>query len=377
MSGFNPDRFLSETVVPPTDNFVEPQAPVTLWVDSKNRPMFPHTVDSTMLAAFRSCPQKMFRQYVQHWKPTSESVHLVAGGAFAKGLEVARRAYFEGVASVPTVSYDAANNFKRKVTWDELPCPQHDNTFATSAGLAALIAAYGDFECPPDSAKSLERTAGALEFYFDRYPLGADGMLPIHLPNGKSGIEFSFANPLEFRHPISGDPILYTGRADLICHFADDVWILDDKTTTSLGASWANQWELRSQFTGYAWSAKQQGLEAAGCLVRGVSILKTKYDTQQVMTYRTEHEMERWYKQVHRDLQRMLNCWEEGWWDYSLDSACTEYGGCSLTRICKSQSPDDYLPIYFHQRVWDPLARRELTVAEWEQEWAGKALVGA
>ena len=57
---------------------------------SKQRPMFPHTFDSTMLSAFTSCPQKMFRTYVEHWKPKSESVHLIAGGAFAKGIEVAR-----------------------------------------------------------------------------------------------------------------------------------------------------------------------------------------------------------------------------------------------------------------------------------------------
>ena len=47
------------------------------------KPIFPHAVDSTMLATFRSCPQKFFRQYVEHWKPKAESVHLVAGGAFA------------------------------------------------------------------------------------------------------------------------------------------------------------------------------------------------------------------------------------------------------------------------------------------------------
>lgn len=375
MSSFNPNLLLSQ-VIPPSDTFAQPEPVATLPVDHKGRPMFPHTIDSTMLAAFRSCPQKMFRQYVQHWKPTNESVHLVAGGAFAKGLEVARRAFFEGMASVPTVTYPPEADFKRKVVWEDQPCPMHDNTLATSLGMAACIAAYGDFECPPESAKSLERTAGALEFYFDRYPLGEDGMLPIQLPDGRSGIEFSFANPLDIVHPVSGDPILYTGRADLICHFADGLWILDDKTTSSLGASWANQWELRSQFTGYCWSARQQGLQPAGCLVRGVSILKTKYDTQQVMTYRTDYEIDRWYQQTLRDIERMMQCWESGWWDYALDTACTEYGGCSLTRICKSQSPDDYLPMYFHQRVWDPLARKEMTVAEWEAEWSGKSLVG-
>ena len=59
------------------------------------KPIFPHAVDSTMLATFRSCPQKFFRQYVEHWKPKAESVHLVAGGAFASGIEAARRAFYE------------------------------------------------------------------------------------------------------------------------------------------------------------------------------------------------------------------------------------------------------------------------------------------
>ena len=140
------------------------------------RPMFPHAIDSTMLATFRSCPQKLFRTYMQHWKPKAESVHLVAGGAFAKGIEIARQAFFEQ------------------------SLPRHE---AEAAGLQALINAYGDFECPPESAKSLERTAGALEFYFDQYPLGADGMDPITFPNGKRGIEFSFALPLPFSHPVT------------------------------------------------------------------------------------------------------------------------------------------------------------------------------
>lgn len=151
------------------------------------KPIFPHAIDSTMLATFRSCPQKFFRQYVQHWKPKAESVHLVAGGAFASGIEAARLAFYEH--GKPALDAEAA-------------------------GLQALIEHYGDFECPPDSAKSLERTCGALEFYFQNYPLGDDGMEPVLMPGGKRGIEFSFAEPLPFAHPVTGDPILYTGRAD-------------------------------------------------------------------------------------------------------------------------------------------------------------------
>lgn len=306
------------------------------------RPMFPHTIDSTILSSFRSCRQKAFLQYVNHWKPIAQSVHLVAGGAFASGIEAARNAFYVLGESTET---------------------------AEAAGLAALIKHYGDFECPEDSAKSLERMCGALEYYLDCYRLGADGATPITLADGRRGIEFSFAEPIDINHPVTGDPILYTGRSDMIAERAGGVYIYDEKTTSSLGASWAKQWEMRSQFTGYGWAARRQGIKTNGTIVRGISILKTKYDTLEVPTYRTDYEIDLWYRQLLSDIKSMIACWEAGYWDYSLDGGCTEYGGCSFQRVCKSPEPESWLPVYFEQRVWDPLARHETTVEEWEASW--------
>ena len=303
------------------------------------RPMFPHAFDSTMIASGRSCPQKLYRQYVEHWKPKTESVHLVAGGAFAKGIELARKAYYEGISTLPTVDYiEGPNGMERKVTWTDSPF-HGTREDAEAIGIAGLIAAYGDFECPADSAKSLERTAGALEFYFANYPLGADGMEPLKFANGARAIEFAFAQPLPVNHPVTGDPILYTGRCDMIAEFANGIYVVDEKTTSSLGASWARQWEMRSQFTGYIWAARDYGIEATGAIVRGVSILKTKYDTQQAITYRAPFEVDRWLDQTCRDIERYIEMWQRGQWDYDLDHACAEYGGCSFVQICKSASP--------------------------------------
>ena len=296
---------------------------------------FPTAIDSTILGTFRSCPQKAFRTYFQHWKPGAESVHLVAGGAFASGIEAARRAFFEDGAS---------------------------STDSVAQGLIHLVRKYGDFECPADSAKSLERTCGALEFYFENYPLGADGTKPLIFPNGKTGIEFSFAQPLPISHPVTGDPILYTGRADMIAEAYGGVYVFDEKTTSSLGPSWAKQWDMRSQFTGYCWAARQFGFNPAGVCVRGISILKTKYDTQQVLTYRSDYETDRWLDQTCRDVERMIECWQSGYWDYNLDHSCSEYGGCALQIVCKSPTPDSWLQTHFTQRVWDPLAREETSV---------------
>jgi hypothetical protein len=281
--------------------------------------------------------QKFEKSYMDHWKPQGESIHLHAGRCFAKGLEMARRAHYE---------------------WGK------DPEESVGRGLVALTEEWGDFEAPEGTSKTLERMLGALEFYFESYPLDQDKATPMVMPSGKRGIEFSFAEPLSFTHPETGDPVIYAGRSDMIVNWAEGLYVEDDKTTTQLGASWSRQWDLRSQFTGYCWAARKARLAVNGVLVRGVSILKTKYDTQQAITYRSDWEVDRWEAQVIRDLRRIQECWEAGYWDYNLDHACSEYGGCAFQPICKSNQPEQWLPVYFERRRWDPLERTETLLPE-------------
>lgn len=295
------------------------------------KPPFPSIWDASMLSAFRSCPHKFALTYLNHWKPKQESHHLHAGGAFASGLEATRRAFYEQHMS-PEESLEL--------------------------GIADLLAAYGSFSPPEDSPKSASRMAGALEFYFSHWPLGADPATPAVLGD-RLGIEFSFAQPLPFNHPISGEPLIYCGRADQVVDFAGGVYVEDDKTASQLGASWSRQWDLRSQFTGYCWAARAAGIRVDGVLVRGISILKTKYDCAEAVTYRPAWQVDRWLEQTLRDIKRAQDCWEAGWWDWSLDHACTEYGGCNMRQVCLVQDPQPILELNFERRYWNPLTREE------------------
>jgi hypothetical protein len=294
---------------------------------------FPEIFDSSMLGSFKSCPQLFKKTYMDQWKPKEGSVHLRAGAAFASGLETARRAFYEEGKSPDT---------------------------AVAEGLRSLIEHYGDFECPADSPKSLERMMGALEFYFANYPLTTEDSVPITLPGGKRGIEFSFACPLPILHPLSGDPLLYVGRMDAIISYAGGTYICDEKTTSQLGASWSRQWDLRAQFTGYAWGCGQMGVRVDGAIVRGVSILKSKYDTQQAISYRPEWQVKRWYEEMLDYVQDIINCWKTNKWRHNLDHACAEYGGCSFRQACSSQDEAPWLETYFERRHWNPLLRQEV-----------------
>lgn len=306
------------------------------------KPPFPAVLDSTIMAAFKSCEQKAYLEYVQHWKPRNQSVHLHAGAAYATGQEVTRKSFY---------------------------VDGHSAEDSLAAGVGALLAAYGDFECPSDSAKSAERTAGALEFYYSHYRLGEDKAVPMVLPGGRLGIEFSFLEPLSLTHPTSGEPLLYSGRMDMMCNYEGMNLGEDDKTASQLGASWPKQWDLRSQFTGYVWGAARAGIKLDGFLVRGVSILKTRYDTLESITHRPGWQIERWERQLERDIRRMIQAWEEGYWGWNLDHACTEYGGCPFRNVCQMREPEALLKLQFQRRRWDPVARTETVLPEgWPAE---------
>lgn len=299
------------------------------------KPPFPQVIDSSILSTFRSCEWKAWLEYFQHWKPRYQSIHLHAGKAFAAGLEGARVAFH---------------------------VQHHSPERALELGLQTLREEWGDFEAPADSPKSLDRLLGALTFYFSRYPIDTDNAQPIRIGD-KIAIEFSFAEPLGVLHPETREPIILAGRADQIVSFAGGTYIEDDKTTSQLGPSWGRQWDLRSQFTHYCWAAQRMGIRVDGVLVRGVSILKTKYDTQEIPTYRPQWMIERGIKQLERDISRMIEAWKSEQWDLNLDHACTEYGGCAYRQICLVQDPEPFLQAGYQRRQWSPITRIE-TVLE-------------
>lgn len=269
-------------------------------------------------------------EYFNHWKPKRESEHLHAGAAFAKGLETTRKAYWLEKLSVRD---------------------------SIAAGAIAIIREWGDYDEPPGSVKSLPNILGAFTDYWLHYGFDTDHVQPYSPEPGRLAVEFSFAIPIpSTAHPETGEPILYTGRFDMIGQMGESLYVEDDKTTSQLGPSWFKKWELRSQLTGYCWAARQFGIPVKGAIVRGVAIRTRDFGHAEAIQYRSDYEINRWLHQLTRDTNRMIECWKEGYFDYSLADACESYGGCLFLPVCKSENPERWLNQDFVQRVWDPLA---------------------
>lgn len=293
-------------------------------------PRFPELIDSTLRSDYVDCGHKFELHRIFGLAPLGGSVHLIAGGAFAKGVEVVRRRYYGEGADEETAICD---------------------------GVIAALAHYGNFD-PGERYvhKSAERVAYALVEYFCQYPLATDKVKPYIRPDGTPAIEFEFSFPLETKHPETGNPLLYGGRFDMVGDYMSNLWVVDEKTATRLGPTWLKGFSLRGQLLGYCFAAKSFGLPVNGFIVRGVSFLKDYYGHAEVIEVVPEYRLRQWREQVEIDAAKMVRDWEEGRFSYAYGDACNAYGRCPFRdTLCNKENWQDWWRESFEVSYWNPL----------------------
>lgn len=299
-------------------------------MENNTQTSFPEILDSTMLNSFRSCPTQFKYNYIWRKRPEGKSVDLEAGGTLADALCAARKAFFiEGKSEKE--SYEI--------------------------GFKAGMSRWSLDEVPEKKAhKDIDRVLAAYIQYFEKWPLSTDYIQPAKM-NSKPAIEFSFAIPIDIRHPVTGNPLILAGRTDWIGEYNGSPFVVDEKTCSRFESDWASKWRLRGQFLQYHWAALQSGIAAAGCIVRGIKLLKTEIGFQEAICQFSPWEIERWYNQTLRDINRMISYWQSGEWDYNLGDACTQWGGCDYRRLCEVPNPEQWVQMGFVENTWNPLEK--------------------
>ena len=287
---------------------------------------FPLWVDNTAITDFKSCKKKSEWATFFKLEPNPGSVHLHAGKAFARGLEVARKAFYvEGL----------------------------DEELAVGQGLMALWKEYGDYETPEDSYKSWLGMTHAFIHYMTEWKMGEDYITPLPIGD-KKAIEFSFAIPIEVNHPETGDPILLSGRADMFAEYQNSAWVEDDKTTKGIGPQWANQWPLRGQFMGYTWAGREYGHKLKGAIVRAVSVQKTQNKVAEAIIPISDSLLDKWYTSLIFTVKEMIRAWENKEFPHDFGHACSGFGGCDYAQLCLKNDPSKWL-MYYKERTWNPM----------------------
>lgn len=308
-------------------------------------PTFPKVIDASIRSAFVACPRQGFYQHILNLRREEPSIHLHFGKCVAAGLETGRKAFWRDGRSA---------------------------TEAVSDAFMRVVTEWGDFD-PPESVrnssagrtKTLDAALDAVGSYFERYPLASDVIRPFMI-NGEPAVEMSFALPFGPLHPETHEPLLYAGRFDMIGRYNNAIVIIDEKTTTRLGEYWKSSWPLRGQLTGYVWGCRSFGVNASGCIVRGIGILRGDITFEEAITARPDWHVEAWLRQLRRDVSMWLAMWHDMkaqyrdaphlGWDQAFDQACSAYGGCGYVELCDTPDPRRYYDDYVVS-AWNPLER--------------------
>jgi hypothetical protein len=294
---------------------------------------FPEVLDATILTSFLSCQRHTYFSHFLNHSVAEPSIDLHAGASFAAAVEAGRKAFFG----------DNNPNYR-------------------DIALEQLWLSFGNvFENA--RKKDIKSLSLALIEYFTEWPLENSTLVPAN----DLSVEHTFAIPLHQKHPETGHPLIYAGRYDWLVHDENGLlWIMDEKTTTSIGEKWADQWRLRFQFLGYLWAAYSMGLEPVGVIVRGIGLLKTKTTLVEVRLTFPHHLIEEWIGLRNNIILSMKEAYEWVMYsgkDYSsffpnFSSACTSYGGCPFMEVCLT-APDRRarkLASSFSTRKWNPLS---------------------
>lgn len=306
--------------------------------------VFPPAVDNSMRKSLVRCQKLAYWKHERGLVPIGENrVHLEAGKAFAAGLCAARRAFYgEGIAD----PYDLLK-----------------------IALAACRPAYNyTGPMPQWCFKTLDRIEGALAFYMDKWPFATDPLRPVRLNDGRLGIELCIPFPIPVSHPITGKLLVHVANFDMLA--LDDqnrYWVVDEKTTGKMGDSWAMQWTLDAQLTGYCKAARillqEEGISSplvAGAVIRGIAFHKTDYAGMECLEPRQEWELDRWYLQMVRDMQDWADAHKSGQHQMVMDHACALYNSpCEYAGLCKSREPEKRIEGSFVVKHYDPLNRED------------------
>lgn len=303
---------------------------------------FPEVVSSSIVSSYQACPMKFWYQSVLNLKTRQANIHLNAGGALAAALNDFRRSYYGHHSPV-----------------------RGDVDLSLAVGLRTLINAYRvDNQSPSAweeieaSPKGLSNMAVALVAIVETYnPADPYGLHPYVDDTGEVWAERSFSFETQVLHPETGMPLLFAGRTDWIGVHNGHQYVMDEKTTSQMGAKWADQWALRGQFIGYSLGFAPSFPQLAGVWVRGVCLLKDTIKLAEHPVIVPQWQMREWWTDLNYALADMVRDWKNGHFRHDRGSACASYSGCSYLTLCtKPPEHRKSFSAHFEQSVYDPLS---------------------
>lgn len=283
---------------------------------------FPLRWDSGKIQTLKRCAYQGELKLLYHLRQLEEteaSTDLVAGGAFAAGVEAAKKAF-----------YASPDILDKYIYMDK--------------AIDAASEAYGE-HLSDYNYKTLEHVIKALQVYFDTWALRNDTAKPLKLADGNLAIEWKVEIPLDIMHPDYDIPLIFVGKFDSVVNFFGSNWAMDEKTSNRrLNMNAVERSRSRGQFIGYKWLLSQVGIDIAGVLKRHV-VINSKPSAEQHPLEIESASVDRWLESLYLTLKDFIAVYKgERKSARTFGEGCEVYNrSCTYHDLCVSSQTNFFM----------------------------------
>ena len=329
--------------------------------------LFPQIISNTDLSLISQCQFKWFRTRVQHLKKnvSSYNADLEAGGAYAYATQRVREAF-----------YDKGKSAEEALEIGKFFLKERMEKEANGYDIDSEL-------------KNPQRMCTALEAYFKKWPLEEEEFIPLQRIDGTYAIEQSLTAQLSVIHPETGKPLIFKGKLDNFPKRNDRIYIMDEKTTKNIRYNEAQLRQASGQFLGYAWLAKQHGIEVTDTRVRLIAIQQREIKLEEFIIPATPFAVNRWYNSTVNKLTVLSNKYkayldtaksansfvdETLFFDPDYEIGCTSYNKpCQFIESCTLETDNEALQetnlgilglSQFTQNSWDSETRTVISLKD-------------
>lgn len=311
--------------------------------------------DQTSISLADECLRKYQYRMIEGWTGKVEKVDLAFGGAFATALE--RYYKFRALGQTSNEALIEVVRLALIETWDHEFAEVSDDE-----GIVGLAATRSSLRRVPGTGKphvwlhnfkTRENLIRTIIWYVDQFE--NEVIEVVTLDNGRPAVEYSYSLPVD-------NDIIFTGHIDRLVRYADEVYVMDQKTTGStLSSNYFEQYRTAHQFSMYTFAGQAiYNSTVKGVIVDAAQIAVGFTRFERGFSFRSEAQLAEWYDDALMVIERARQATRDNYFPMRRTS-CNNYGGCEFRAIC-GRSPDvrqNFLNADFVRGpIWDPLERR-------------------
>jgi hypothetical protein len=248
--------------------------------------------------------------------------------------------------------------------------------------VAVATAEFSKWTPPDGDYRNFAMAVDVISEYAAIYPFETFDLATF---NGQPAVELPFACPLgtidveaevAILNPDGSSRIVYLsklhivvkGKIDLLIRREGRLYVMDHKTTSMMGPTYFNDFQISGQVYTYAWAAKElTGEEPHGFMVNALGVRaptksgkKLEFKRHTVTLYK--ELIEEWKKDVMYKVADFVEMARRGYFPKQTKWCAGKYGMCEYHGVCTLSSDMRDVALStneFKDVTWDPLKQEE------------------